>query len=268
MKKKVIIIVIIIAIIAVIGGIWAYFHFKNKAEIPLNNKVIAQDIKDSTSSTYVKEGNYQTTPERSSSSSVDSSDNSGAASNDRLTIDASSKPVPNLPEAPNLDIPGIETATINENNIPEETGILKPITTFKPLEVEQNTDPVEKITLVFDSPTYVLFVDFTQGDSTLMLNYVNELVPSYKDNVQFIIIASTNTTKEQINEYMTNKNINLPIYYDNGSVDSPSVQYGITSFPHALIIDKTGNVVNSISGVKSKDVIAANLDIITENYDE
>ena len=250
MNKK-IIILSIIAIIIVVGGGILFWNLKNKGNGTINTKIKVDDIKEDSSVTL--QGNYNTIPY---------SEESVTSSNDSSTTEERKQITAN----PNGEVSQESNAQLPMNS-PEVTGILDPILEFKPLDVENSDEESTAVRINITKPTYILFIDLTNEESTKMLTVVNNLSMSYSDVVDFVAISNLSGSKEDIKNYFTTHGISIPLFFDDDENNSPIKNYNIQSLPHTLIIDKFGNIVNSISGLKEADTIAANLDIISENFD-
>lgn len=68
-------------------------------------------------------------------------------------------------------------------------------------------------------------------------------------DVQFILVNQTDgyrETKEKAQQFMTEENLTMPIYFDETS-DS-MVKYGLTALPTTIFIDAEGRIVQKVYG--------------------
>ena len=269
-KKTIIILSIIIALI-IIGIVAIGIMFFNRKGKITTATVKTDPITDSTSLVVEKNGN--TIPFSDDSLTGTSSEN-----NTNEATEININPITGEPETTenNDDLYQNELNSSNEttsnpsstnSNSPEVTGVLKPVVDFKPIDVETSEEDQNNVVLSIDKPTYILFVDLTQTVSAQMLFTINELSHIYENEVDFVVISNFSAGKNEVINYLAENNINLPLYFDNGTLTSPINQYHLTTLPHSFIIDKSGNIVNSYSGFRSSDMISANLDIISENFE-
>lgn len=105
----------------------------------------------------------------------------------------------------------------------------------------------------------VTVIDFSFNECAacmLSIPVLNTLHEKYKDSNVEIITVNTSNTKASVAAFVKKNNITFPVMI-NGNKVSNSFQ--VSAFPTFYIIDKEGNIVNSIAGVNKeleKDLIA------------
>lgn len=88
-----------------------------------------------------------------------------------------------------------------------------------------------------------------------------EVYNKYKDDVSFVMINSTDGSRETVksaSEFISENGYTFPVYYDTEF--SASSVYGATALPTTFVIDSDGFVFGYNPGVLQGDVLAAALD--------
>lgn len=90
--------------------------------------------------------------------------------------------------------------------------------------------------------------------------YIDELYKEYNENNEDVVIlgvASPNIgsegSQEDIEKFLDEKEHTFPIVFDEGG--SQIYQYGISSFPSTVIIDKEGYITQYIPGAMNKETM-------------
>ncbi len=261
-KKTIIILSIVIALI-IAGIVFVAILFFNKKSNVTTAKVKAEPITDTTTTIVEKNGN--TVP--FSDDSLSESERMDLREPSSIDINSSSEESDLLVADDTPDQSSSSTVSPQTNpNSPEATGVLQPVIEYIPIDVEVSEEQ-SNVVLSITKPTYILFVDLTQAASAQMLFTINDLSKIYNDSVDFVVISNFAAGKAEVLDYFREHEIDLPLYFDNGTFNAPVSQYHLTTFPHSFIIDKNCNIINSYSGYKGSDVVSANLDIISENFE-
>jgi len=262
LKNKNTIIILSVMIVLIIAGIVfvAIMFFNRKGNITTAT-VKSEPIEDSTSTIVEKNGNTIPFDE----DNLSESERTDLREPTDIDINPSNSTDPDLVDD-ELDNNEQENNQTDPNS-PEATGVLQPVVEYKPIDVETTATVQNNVVLSINKPTYILFVDLTQAESAQMLFALNEASKNYNGAVDFAVISNFSAGKNEVINYLAVNDINLPLYFDNGTLSSPMNQYQLTVMPHSFIIDKNCNIVNSYSGYRSSDVISANLDIISENFE-
>ena len=66
-------------------------------------------------------------------------------------------------------------------------------------------------------------------------------------------------------KYINENNISIPVVYDTKE-GALVLENNITNFPTILMINKNGEIINTLTSEINDDIIEANLDILSENY--
>lgn len=137
--------------------------------------------------------------------------------------------------------------------------------------VDLNIKEVKKLSLVDkeqkevnadnfkDKANFIMFFDNSNEDSIEMLDRVNSEYKNYKEKINFVIIDISEETKSDLNS-----KYDFDIYFD---VDNQTKDaYEIKNTPSMIYILEEGEVLNSKSGLTTKDALQANLDILSGNF--
>lgn len=131
---------------------------------------------------------------------------------------------------------------------------------------DENNNKVE-LSDFADKPMAILFFNTSESTSVEALEILQKNYENYKDDVNIINIAvidGITETKEDINEYLQTKNIDMSVMYDTDY--SAKNEYKVDKLPTFVFINKNSEIINTISEDINEDVIQANLDILAENY--
>lgn len=118
-----------------------------------------------------------------------------------------------------------------------------------------------------NKPMITLYWNTKEEASKEALKFMQEKYSAYKDRVTFTAIATLDNMEEEkplVESFITENNIEIPIVYSTS--DSSNTVNEIANIPTILVINKDGQVINTLINNITVDVIEANLDIITENF--
>ncbi len=150
---------------------------------------------------------------------------------------------------------------INENTINQISQEESKTTDFSADYKDFTVEDIEGKTIALSDfqgePVMILFWSEENTDSVEMLNRMNKQYENYKEKINFMAIQTSTDKTEK-------SNINVPIYYDQ--TQEVMEIYDIVELPTILYINKENEVFNSKTGLTSEDALAANLDILSENF--
>lgn len=118
-----------------------------------------------------------------------------------------------------------------------------------------------------NKPMITLYWNTKEEASKEALKFMQKKYSAYKDKVTFKAIATLDNMEEEkpfVESFITENNIEIPIVYSTS--DSSNTVNEIANIPTILVINKDGQVINTLINNITVDVIEANLDIITENF--
>lgn len=114
-----------------------------------------------------------------------------------------------------------------------------------------------------------MLMAFWNLDSMEVLNTIQSFYENYGEKVTFSAVGVVDLTEENkntIDAFIGENNITIPVVYDSVEA-SASTANNVSAIPTVLIINKDGEVINTVKEDNiNTDVIEANLDIVTENY--
>ena len=119
-----------------------------------------------------------------------------------------------------------------------------------------------------DKPMILVFWNTSNVDSTEALKVIQSFYEKYNDKVKFSCVAvidEVNENKEKVENFISENNITIPIIYDTIN-NSLTTANNITKIPTILMINKNGEIINTLTAEINEDIIEANLDILSENY--
>lgn len=115
-----------------------------------------------------------------------------------------------------------------------------------------------------DIPMVVILTDFSNEQSAQVLKISQTYYESYKEKVEFTCVV-VNQQIEKVEKYINENNISIPVVYDTKE-SALVLENDITNFPTILMINKNGEIINTLTSEINDDIIEANLDILSENY--
>lgn len=119
-----------------------------------------------------------------------------------------------------------------------------------------------------NTPMILVFWNTSEEKSIEALNAVQTYYEEYKDKITFncvAVIDGVSETKEEIEEFISQNNITMPVVYDT-TENSLTIANNITKIPTILMVDKKAEIINTLTDEINEDIIEANLDILAENY--
>jgi len=114
-----------------------------------------------------------------------------------------------------------------------------------------------KISSFSGKETVLLFWDTSNEDSVQMVQRLSSLYEQYKDNVNFVLI----NTSQEFDDEMQEK---LPFEIYNDFYQEATRNMEITDVPTIIYLRANNEVFQSKYGLSTTDAIEANLDIILE----
>ena len=114
-----------------------------------------------------------------------------------------------------------------------------------------------KISSFSGKETVLLFWDTSNEDSVQMVQRLSSLYEQYKDNVNFVLI----NTSQEFDDEMQEK---LPFEIYNDFYQEAVRNMGIANVPTIIYLRANNEVFQSKYGLSTTDAIEANLDIILE----
>lgn len=109
-----------------------------------------------------------------------------------------------------------------------------------------------------DKATMILFWNPENEDSVEDLKKVNSMYEKYKENVNFIMIS----TSEEVSKELKDE-VSMEIFYD--LYKEGQRKYNVTEVPTLIYITKDNEIFNAKTGFTTSDALEANLDIISNN---
>lgn len=106
-------------------------------------------------------------------------------------------------------------------------------------------------------PLVILFFDDKDTSSLENLKEVNSIYKRYADKIKFLVIDTNSEVNEELKDDYT-----IEIFYDFNQEGIKN--YNVTEFPYILYI-KDNNIVNTKTGVTTKDALEANLDLLSDD---
>ena len=150
-----------------------------------------------------------------------------------------------------------EEQTAEENN-KEATDTEESISTDKndvviapDFELESTDGTKIKLSDLRDKNVIVNFWATWCGFCVEEMPDLQKLQETYKDDDLLILAVNVGETKEEVEKFMKENNINLTVLLDKDS--SVANTYGLRSFPSTLAINKKGEVVSGYVGMLTYD---------------
>jgi peroxiredoxin len=91
------------------------------------------------------------------------------------------------------------------------------------------------------------------GYCVLEMPDLQKLNDKYKDEDLIVLAVNVGETKETVQEFMEENELNLNILLDKDS--SVANNYGLRSFPSTLTVDKEGNILTGYIGMMTYDLM-------------
>lgn len=109
-----------------------------------------------------------------------------------------------------------------------------------------------------DKATMILFWNSENADSVEDLKKVDSMYEKYKENINFLMISTSEEVNEKIKEQ-----VSIEIFYD--FYKEGQRKYNVTEVPTLIYITKDNEIFNAKVGFTTTDALEANLDIISNN---
>lgn len=119
-----------------------------------------------------------------------------------------------------------------------------------------------------NKPMVILFWNNTEEDAVDALKILQSNLEKYSEKITFSAVAvvdNSEEAKQEVENVIAENEITIPVVYD--TVDaSLSTANNVSKIPSVVIINKKGEIINTVTEDINQDVIEANLDIIAENF--
>ena len=141
---------------------------------------------------------------------------------------------------------------------------------YKPSRVYDESNKEVSLLDLTDKPMALIFFNTTNQESIEALEIFNKYQEEYLDKVNIVGVCVSDGVTENIPKTikaLEENGIELKnILYDLDY--SAKNEYNISTIPTLVFINKNQEIINTISKIEyiNEDVIAANLDILAENY--
>lgn len=135
-------------------------------------------------------------------------------------------------------------------------------------DVQDISGNVVTLELKENRPMIMLFIDINNLESINALICLQQFYDEYKDNVDFVatIVADDfEEANEGVQKIIEENQITIPFVFDTVE-NALSMVNNMINMPSLVMINKKGEIINSIFNNINEDAIGANLDIISENY--
>lgn len=139
---------------------------------------------------------------------------------------------------------------------------------YNPADVQDKDGNTVTLETEENKPMVILFWNDTEEGAIDALKVLQDNTEKYGDKITFSAIAvvdNSEEAKQNIENIISENGITIPVAYD--TIDaSLSTANNVSKIPSAVIINKKGEIINTVTNDINQDVIEANLDIVTENY--
>lgn len=119
-----------------------------------------------------------------------------------------------------------------------------------------------------NKPMVILFWNNTEASAIDTLKILQSNVEKYGEKITFSAVAvvdNSEEAKQEVEKVIEENDITMPVLYD--TVDaSLTTANNVSKIPSVVIINKKGEIINTVTDDINQDVIEANLDIIVENF--
>jgi hypothetical protein len=117
-----------------------------------------------------------------------------------------------------------------------------------------------------NTPMVLIFWNHEEEKSIEAVKIVQSYYDKYSTKIDIKAVAEVDkNSKAKIISIASENNITMPIVYD--TVDySLSKANNVSKIPTILMINKNGEIINTLTDDINEDIIEANLDILAENY--
>jgi hypothetical protein len=137
---------------------------------------------------------------------------------------------------------------------------------YNSADVTDANDKEITITASENTPMLLIFWNNKEEKSIDALKTVQTYYSKYSSTVDIKAVAEVDQDeKSEIQNIISENNITIPVVYD--TVDySLSKANNVSEIPTILVINKKGEIINTLTEEITEDVIEANLDILIEKY--
>jgi hypothetical protein len=137
---------------------------------------------------------------------------------------------------------------------------------YNSADVKDANDKEITITASENTPMLLIFWNNKEEKSIDALKTVQTYYSKYSSTVDIKAVAEVDQDeKSEIQNIISENNITIPVVYD--TVDySLSKANNVSEIPTILVINKKGEIINTLTEEITEDVIEANLDILIEKY--
>ena len=131
---------------------------------------------------------------------------------------------------------------------------------YNPADVQDKDGNTVTLETEENKPMVILFWNDTEEGAIDALKYGDKITFS-----AVAVVDNSEEAKQNIENIISENGITIPLAYD--TIDaSLSTANNVSKIPSAVIINKKGEIINTVTNDINQDVIEANLDIVTENY--
>ena len=130
---------------------------------------------------------------------------------------------------------------------------------FKSSKIYTKDQEEVEISIEGEKSAFVLFFSPKVEDSVKMVNSLNDLYDTYKDNIN-IYVVSTVPSDEITDEFKGG--LKFDLYYD--SYKEASRDYRVDEIPTMICIKGNGEILTAKAGFVSTDALEANLEILND----
>lgn len=119
-----------------------------------------------------------------------------------------------------------------------------------------------------NKPMVILFWNSAEESAVDALKILQSNLEKYGEKITFSAVAVVDNfeeAKQEIENVIAENEITIPVVYDTVEA-SLSTANNVSKIPSVVIVNKKGEIINTVTEDINQDVIEANLDIIAENF--
>ena len=132
--------------------------------------------------------------------------------------------------------------------------------TFKSSKLYKKDQSEVEVSIEGEKSAMILFFSPKNEDSVKMVNSLNDLYDTYKDNIN-IYVVSTIPSDEESEEF--ENNLKFELYFD--SYKEASRDYKVDEMPTMICVKGNGEILTAKAGFVSTDALEANLEILADS---
>lgn len=168
----------------------------------------------------------------------------------------------------NIENKVLNTSLADVSNIINEEDLELSGDKYNSFDVQDKDGNTVKLGLEENKPMVLLFWNNIEEVSVDALKLLQGYVEKYGEKVTFssvAVIENSDEEKQDVEKVISENEITIPIVYDTED-GAASKANNISKIPSIVMINKKGEIINTVSDDINEDVIEANLDILVENF--